>query len=82
MTIANKPTVAEVVPLASAIYRRHGAGCCLHITLDDGNLRDADVKFCLDHAEKVGHVECAEVARKLLAMSKTQRGRVYREHAR
>jgi hypothetical protein len=75
MTIANKPTVPEVIPRVRAIG---GVGCCLHIVVDDGNVEDHSVKFCLNLAEKAGHADCAEVARLLLRMSKTQRTKVYR----
>lgn len=70
-----KLTVPEVAPLVRALYARPGgeAGCCLHVVLDDGNVKDDQVRFCLDEAGRKGHPDCAELASKLLEMSKTQR---------
>lgn len=68
-----KPTIPEVQPLVVALYRRDPVGCCLHIVLDDQNVSQGDVEFCLAEARQVGHVECERLARLLLQMSKTQR---------
>ncbi len=51
-------------------------GCCLHIVLDDENLRDSDVEFCINHACEKGHVECLRLATMMLDLSKTQRKKV------
>jgi hypothetical protein len=72
-TKAKKPTVPEVLPLVRALYGRSSVGCCLHIALDDGNVEDGSVKYCVTTAVERGHKECEELARKLLLMSKTQR---------
>ena len=66
-------TVTEVLPLVWDLYDRNGVGCCLHIVLDDGNIRDNDVEFCIGQAATEGHKDCEDLARKLLGMSKTQR---------
>lgn len=70
-----KPTVPEVLLLVKALYatREGGVGCCLHIVLDDNNVDDSSVQFCLDWARSHKHPKCAEIALLLLAMSKTQR---------
>ena len=68
-----KPTVPEVLPLVQTIYARHCAGCCLHIVLDDGNVDDDEVQFCLDRAVTAGHADCQRCAELLVRMSKTQR---------
>lgn len=73
-----KPTVPEVTPLVEALYQRHGAGCCLHIVLDDGNVRDSDVDFCVTYAEEQGHEDCLHLAQQLRAMSRTQRAKLGR----
>jgi hypothetical protein len=72
---AMKPTVPEVLPLARAVYAKPlgGAGCCLHIVLDEGNVDDRSVDFCLDYARRKGHDDCARLAEILRSMSKTQR---------
>jgi hypothetical protein len=73
-----KPTVPEVAPLVRALYEVHPAGCCLHIVLDDGNVQDSNVQFCLDLAVERGHASCAALAVLLGGMSKTQRTKLAR----
>lgn len=68
-----KPSVSEVLPEANGIYKRSPVGCCLHIVLDDGNIKDSDVQFCVDQAKENSHTDCLSLAEKLLIMSKTQR---------
>ena len=74
-TMAEKPTVPEVLPLVRELYASpEGAvGCCLHVVLDDGNVRDDDVQYCVDRATERAHPKCETLARLLLRMSKTQR---------
>lgn len=71
----DRPTVPEANLFARAIYAgpNGGAGCCLHIVLDDGNLGDENIQYCLDHAE---HPMCRTLAAMMLRMSKTQRRKV------
>lgn len=71
--VAGKPTVPEVAPAVRALYVRHGAGCCLHIVLDDGNVEDHSVDFCIKYAQEEQHLECEKLARTLRMMSRTQR---------
>ena len=73
MSNPNRPTVPEVLPMVRSLYERHLAGCCLHIVLDDGNVEDSSVSYCLEFSRTEGHTECEELALKLLAMSRTQR---------
>lgn len=68
-----KLSVTDVLPLAQAIYDRSCVGCCAHIVLDDGNVRDSDVKFCLEQAMRKGHEDCLELCKALTVLSKTQR---------
>jgi len=49
------------------------AGGSLHIVLDDGNISDDDVTFCINYAKKKGDTKGVELAEILLRMSKTQR---------
>lgn len=76
--------VAEAIARTKAIYARDngGAGCCLHIVTDDGNVESGHVEACLNRAIAEGHADCEALARLLSGMSKTQRLRVYREHGR
>jgi hypothetical protein len=75
-----KPTIPEVIERFREYHRKPGnlAWGSLHIVLDDGNVEDAHVAFCVEHAEAQGDTEGAELARILLAMSKTQRSKIGR----
>lgn len=85
---ADRPTVPQVLPLVRALYS--GAAACtrhtgrvgghLHIALDDGNLSDGAINYCLDEAILAGCATCADIARQMLAMSITQRTKLYRSH--
>ena len=71
-------TVPEVIDLFKAYYARPGNGVwgSLHIVLDDGNLEDSSVEFCLKYAEEKGDTEGAELARILLKLSISQRKKI------
>lgn len=77
--VGYKITVPEVMPLVNAFYAHpaNGAGGCLHIVLDDGNIDDDDVQFCVDYAIEHGDRTAELLAKVLLKMSKTQRKRLY-----
>jgi len=77
----DRPTVPDVLPLVREIYKSHAAGCCLHILTDDGNVADDHAEFCLKTAREEGHLVCQRAAEMLVAMTRTQRLRVYREHS-
>lgn len=68
-----KPTIPEVLPLVRAYLAQHPAGGALHIVLGDGNVSDADVKFCIEHAKAHEDAEGLVLAELLLRMSRTQR---------
>lgn len=70
-----RPSVRDVAPYVDAIYDSPdgGAGCCLHIAIDDGNLDDLSIQFCVNFALERGHPVCEKAARLLLRMSGTQR---------
>lgn len=72
----NRPTVPEVQSLVAQIYERNSVGCCLHIALEDGNLKERHLQFCLQTAIDARHPDCQKVARKMLQMSASQRRRV------
>lgn len=74
-TVKNKLTVPDVMPLVRAFQSKpeNGVGGNLHIVLDDGNVSDDDVRFCLELAKKAGDLDGVELAEKLLLLTKTQR---------
>ena len=71
----SKPTVPQVQPIVDAFYAidGNGVGGVLHIVLDDGNVHDDHVQFCIDRAETEGDARGAALGRVLLSMSRTQR---------
>ena len=73
-------TVPEVLERFQMYHREPGNSCwgSLHIVLDDGNLKDHHVKFCIEFAEKRGDREGAELGKILLQMSETQRDKISR----
>lgn len=56
-----------------ALYEHHGTGCCLHIAIDDENLRDGDLDFCIRVARERGHPACEALARLLRSLSQEDR---------
>jgi hypothetical protein len=71
-----KVTIPEVLDRFVAYYRgpRGGAWGSLHIVLDDHNIEDHSVQFCIDNAGD--DEEGAALGEILLKMSKTQRGKI------
>lgn len=43
---------ARADELCTIIYDAHPCGCCWHITLDDGNVEDHSVAFCIGIANE------------------------------
>jgi hypothetical protein len=64
---------SAAVPLIRAIYARDdgGAGCCMHVVLDDGNVETGSIRWVLD--ENAPCVDCRRCAEVLLSMSVTAR---------
>ncbi len=78
LACCSRPTVPEVAPLVAALYERHCAGCCFHIVLDDGNVEDSSVEFCMQFAAENECSECMALGPLLLRMSRTQRSKLRR----
>ena len=74
--IPQVPTVRSLAPWVEALYDAHGAGCCLHIVLDDATVERDSVDFCSGEAYRDGHHACAELARALRRMRLVDRLRV------
>lgn len=74
----SRPTVPEVRELVDAYYEHAGntAGGNLHIVLDDFNIADHHIQFCLELASEMGDDDGVEIAEKLLQMTTTQRRKV------
>ena len=70
-----KPTGPEVLALTQRYYTLpgNGVGGNLHIVLDDGNIDNRSVAFCIDQAVNKGDVDGEQLGKLLLLMSQTQR---------
>lgn len=80
----DRPTVPEVLPLVRELYRESEAGGPLHIVLDDGNISDEYVQWCINEAipqygenwhatpDPVRDL-CYRIAAMMLQMTTTQR---------
>lgn len=71
----SKPTVPEVLPFIQEYYRKpeNCVGGNLHIVLEDSNVEDIHVKYCLKQAKAEHDKDGVRIAELLLQMSKTQR---------
>lgn len=90
----HRPNVAEVMPLVNAFYAfpENGVGGSLHIVLDDGNVEDESVDYCIDFAlgtsetrHEQSHAYPHDVKGELLGrlirlMSQTQRRKLASAH--
>jgi hypothetical protein len=74
-----KPTIPEVIPLIREYYAKsgNGAGGSLHIVLEDGNLEDRNVDFCIDYARSRDDADGVLLAQMLRRMTRAQRSRIY-----
>jgi hypothetical protein len=74
----NKIKIPDVLPKFVAYLRENIAWGSLHIALDDGNIKDSDIEFCIDYARQGLDTEGSELGLILLSMSKTQRKKIGR----
>ena len=77
--------VGEVCKLVKTLYEDMGE-CCggmLHIVLDDGNLDDDDLQWCIEYCNREENTDrhdksiCLEIAHRMLNLSKEQRMLIY-----
>lgn len=72
---ADRPKVPDVMPLVRAYFAKpgNGAGGNLHVALDDGNLDNGSLQFCLSECEREHDYDGATIMRLMLQMTRTQR---------
>lgn len=70
---SGRPTIPEVVADFARYYADNPTWGSLHIVLDDYNVEDSHVDFCISFAEQKGDTEGLRLAKILRSMSKTQR---------
>jgi len=72
--------VLAAIRAARRVYETSPTGCCLHITLDDGNVEDHSLDFCHEEATKKNHKECLVAVATLRPLSINMRKLVYGAH--
>lgn len=72
--------VLAAIRAARRVYETSRTGCCLHITLDDGNVEDHSLDFCHEEATKKNHKECLVAVATLRPLSINMRKLVYGAH--
>ena len=65
----------EAVSLMRSIYKRHSAGCCMHVVLDDQNFEYSCVATCLAFAVENDCAECRRLAEIMSAMTEDERAK-------
>ena len=68
--LCNDPKISGLI---WQVYQQSSVGCCLHITLDDGNIEDTHIDFCLEESTKNNHSICLELAKELRKLSRHTR---------
>lgn len=79
-----KPTVSRVLRIVNLYYGKPGneSGGSLHTVLDDWNINDSSVDFCIAYADSAGDTDGAALARLLRKMSRTQRKKLCAQKTR
>lgn len=76
----SRPAVTpELLARFRAYNAIHLAWGNLHIVLDDMNLADSHVEFCINRAACDGDTEGLDLAKILRSLTRTQRGRIAKE---
>jgi hypothetical protein len=72
-------TTQEIVGLIQEYYSTDGnaAGGYLHIVLDDGNLEDDDIIFCIEQAKMAGDFNGVLLGYVLLLLNLSEREKAY-----
>lgn len=73
-----KIVVPEIIDRFKIYHLDNPAWGSLHIVLDDDNVKDSCVQYCIDYAVNSGDAEGAELGKLLLQMSKSQRLKIGR----
>lgn len=70
-----------IVPSIRDYYRKPGneTGGSLHIALDDGNLTDDDLRWCVHHARERGDHDAVWIAARLLTFNQEARADLIEE---
>lgn len=77
--------ISEVLKLVNYLYEdlEECCGGLLHIVLDDGNLDDEDIQWCLNYCNEKENEDrkdkavCIEIAQRMLNMTEFERRLIY-----
>ncbi len=74
-----KPNILAIIELCKVYYQKpgNGVGGNLHIVLDDGNLKDSHIEFCLKQCREKNDLDGALLCGLFLQLSMTQRKKIY-----
>jgi hypothetical protein len=72
----DKLTIPDVLPIFQDFIRRNPAGGSLHIVLDDWNLEDDHIKYCINYAKECNDNEAVKLGEIMLQLSMTQRNKL------
>lgn len=75
----SKVTVPELIEECKKYYSipNNGVGGNLHIVLDDGNIHDEDIMYCIKLSKENGDEAGVNLGNMLMSASKTQRKKAY-----
>ena len=71
--------VGEIVSLIKELYKKEPVGGMLHIVLDDFNIDDDDLEWCIEYCNQEENRDrhdrdiCIEIAQKMLKLSREAR---------
>lgn len=77
--------IEEICKLVKYLYDdlREMCGGLLHIVLDDGNVEDGHIQWCIDYCNREENADrhdkdvCIEIAQRMLKLSYTERMLIY-----
>lgn len=73
----NNPTIDSVLKKAREFYEYYPTGGNLHIVLDDGNIEEDHVRWCVDLANNEKDLAAADLGMDLLCLTANDRHTVY-----
>lgn len=71
--------IGKLANLIAEYYKKEGNGCggnC-HLILDDGNLEDSDIQFCIGYCAKADDTDGLYIMREMLSLNPEERQKVY-----
>lgn len=70
-------SIDDILLISKWYYEWHGAGGWLHIVLDDCNLEDSSVDYCINRADSEGDIVCWMLALLIRTMTEPNRQVLY-----